>query len=211
MKKIIAIIFALSMGICAWTQGRAPVLLGAGFVAPFAWETSEYEGDDITAKLNGAGFDIVLGVLPQKSNWGIIDNFSFSWPQNISAEYKGKKYTVGKDDYKTLFLFEATVAADYFFVNKDAFLFGAGPLFSMTTFSWSTEYLSSANFAVGLGGNIIGIFRSTLDNFAVFFGTNVTFDFFGSTSVNTSTTKNSSSGTTSDWIITPFMGISIII
>ena len=212
MKKFIASIFALLIAVSSWaeTKERAPILLGGGFALPYAYERAEYNNDTIETSMRRLGFNITLGALPQKSNWGVIDNFTFAWPQSISAKYQGKEYSTDTKDFKSLFLFETTIAFDYFFLNNEKFLLGAGPLLGMTVFTWSTEYLSSANFAFGVGANIFGLYKVT-DKFGFQFGVTGVFDFYGLGSVNTATTKNSYSGSTRDWTLTPFIGLSLIL
>ncbi len=211
MKKLFFLFFTLLIVSNSWAEKKEkpPMVLGGGLAIPYAYERAKYNNETIETKMTSIGLNLTVGTLPKNNNWGVIDNFTFAFPQSISSKYGGNDYTSDKKDYKSLFLFETTIAFDYFFVNNDSFLLGVGPLLGMTLFSWSTDYITSGNYALGVGANIYGLKKIT-DKLGIQFGATTVFDFYGFGYVNTALTKNSYSGFTNDYSLTPFVGLSCI-
>ncbi|MBR0101010.1 MAG: hypothetical protein IJP90_15035 [Treponema sp.] len=209
MKKIIAIVFAFVFAMGAWsaTQERPYyVLVGGALSTPVQTEKTKYNGDEISTSMTAIGFDFLFGSLPKEGNWGFISNFSFAFPQSITAKYKGEDYDVSKSDFKKLFLYDFTIAPEYFFLKKENGFIGIGPAFNLSMFAWDLEYVNGMNYSFGLGAILFGALKFAGPMY-LFANVSGIYNFYTIGSVRTAYDTYSTSGALTNFALLPAFGI----
>lgn len=206
MKKIFIALFLMVLGSAAFSMEMKPLILGVSGEPSFAFEHTKFNGEDVKSTMSSIGVNVLLGSL-LNDKWGLFDTFSFSWPQKLTLTSDGETVSVSRDAYKTLMFMNFTIAVDYFFINNEKFMLGVGPALNMAIITASTKRVSDLSYIFGLGAQLLGRYKFT-ERFGLHFGMNLNYDFFGINIVKTSYTSKTNSGIVTDFIVSPFAGIS---